>query len=276
MNEIKIAWWSAGITSAVACKMALELYDNVELYYIETGSSHPDNERFKKDCEKWYGKPIHTVKNTDGYKNHFDVIRKTRYVNGPDGARCTLELKKKVRFALETYFSGPTLFESDRPFLTNQIFGFEYSKKEINRAIRFLQQYPNAKALLPLIEKGLTKDNCAAILAKSGIALPVMYKLGYANNNCIGCNKGAMDYWNKIRIDFPLVFDEMSYLEQEIGHSCIKGLFLKDLKPEQGRKTKVVMPDCGSFCEIEFENIPAKSLEDVIDGKKTIYQAAAA
>ena len=29
-----VAWWSAGVTSAVACKMALEMYDNVKLYYI--------------------------------------------------------------------------------------------------------------------------------------------------------------------------------------------------------------------------------------------------
>lgn len=30
-----------------------------------------------------------------------------------------------------------------------------------------------------------------------------MYDLGYANNNCIGCVKGGIGYWNKIRIDFP-------------------------------------------------------------------------
>ena len=34
-NGFVIAWWSAGITSAVACKMALEMYENVELYYID-------------------------------------------------------------------------------------------------------------------------------------------------------------------------------------------------------------------------------------------------
>ena len=43
------AWWSAGITSAVACKMALEMYENVELYYIGIGSAHEDNARFKSE-----------------------------------------------------------------------------------------------------------------------------------------------------------------------------------------------------------------------------------
>ena len=50
-----VGWWSAGITSAVACKIALEMYENVRLYYIKIGTAHKDNERFMADCEKWYG-----------------------------------------------------------------------------------------------------------------------------------------------------------------------------------------------------------------------------
>lgn len=46
-----IAWFSCGATSAVACKIALSLYDDVHIYYIETGSGHPDNTRFLADCE---------------------------------------------------------------------------------------------------------------------------------------------------------------------------------------------------------------------------------
>lgn len=47
-----IAWFSCGVTSAVACKIALNLYNDVQLYYIETGSGHPDNVRFISDCER--------------------------------------------------------------------------------------------------------------------------------------------------------------------------------------------------------------------------------
>ena len=60
-----VAWWSAGITSTVACKMALELYQNVELYYIDIDTAHEDNVRFKADCEKWYGCEIKTLKSKD-------------------------------------------------------------------------------------------------------------------------------------------------------------------------------------------------------------------
>jgi len=48
---VVISWWSVGITSAVACRLALEKYDNVKLVYIETGSHHEDTLRTdKKGC----------------------------------------------------------------------------------------------------------------------------------------------------------------------------------------------------------------------------------
>ena len=49
-----------------------------------------------------------------------------------------------------------------------------------------------------------------------------MYKLGYNNNNCIGCVKGGIGYWNKIRVDFPAEFDRMAELERKIGHAVLK------------------------------------------------------
>ena len=94
-----IAWFSCGATSAVACKIALSLYDDVHIYYIETGSGHPDNTRFLADCEKWYNQSIHIIR-SDKYTCVSDVLRKG-YINGAHGAACTLELKKKVRYKLE-------------------------------------------------------------------------------------------------------------------------------------------------------------------------------
>jgi len=248
---MKIAWFSAGITSAVACRLAIDLYNDVEIYYIEVGLSHPDNQRFIEDCEKWYNKKIHIVSNGK-YDNHIDVINKTRYVNGVGGARCTLELKKNVRFGLEKQFK-----------IENQIFGFEYSKKEINRAIRFQEQYPHANPLYPLIEKKLDKNECAGILDLAGIELPAMYKLGYDNNNCIGCVKGGMWYWNKIRKDFPAVFDEMAKAEKSVGHSCLKKPLI-ELKEGEGNKNDEVNFECGIFCEVENADIISPKVKDYL------------
>lgn len=269
MNEFTVGWWSAGATSAVACKMALEMYQNVELYYIHIDSAHEDNERFKRECEEWYGCKIHTLKSSD-FKNQFDVIDKTGAVNTPWGAPCTGYLKKDVRFEFEKRHER-TLFNDKS--ISNQVWGFEFDKNQVNRAIRFGQQYPNTNPLFPLIEKGIDKDMCAGMIINAGIELPMMYQLGYTNNNCIGCVKGGKAYWNKIRINFPKHFDRMARLEREIGYSCINGTFLDELNPNAGRTSKIIMPSCGVICEVEFADVPDKSLEDVILGKKTIYEA---
>lgn len=267
---MKIAWFSAGITSAVACKLALDKYEDVEVYYIETGAHHPDNARFIRACEAWYGQRVNVIQNSKGYADHIDVIRKTRYVNGPSGARCTLELKKNVRRELEKAVQ-----------FDNQIFGFEYNRREINRAIRFKEQYPHTKPIYPLIEARLNKKESAGILVSAGIELPTMYLLGYSNNNCVGCVKGKKGYWNKIRQDFPEVFAAMAAAEREAGATCIKDdlpsggsipMYLDELPVHEGNIPKAVIPACGMFCQIEFAHIIDSRVEKIMSGELEISE----
>lgn len=242
-KSIKVAWWSAGITSAVACKMALNLYDNLELYYADTGSAHEDNLRFKAQCEKWYGKKIHTIK-SDKFTSAFDVCKKRKAFVVNLNAPCTYELKKVPRFKLE-----------DTENIANQVFGFEWSKHELTRSKRFLEQYPYTNPLYPLQEKQLTKANCRKILEDTGIDIPVMYSLGFHNNNCIGCVKGGKGYWNKIREHFPSTFWDFAKLEREIGYSIIKDCYLDELNPGDGYYPNEIEPECDMFCALEAMNI---------------------
>lgn len=69
-------------------------------------------------------------------------------------------------------------------------------------------------------------------------------------NNCIGCVKGGMGYWNHIRVDFPDVFKSRAEMERAIGASCINGTFLDELNPEVGRHAPPVVEDCGIACEL--------------------------
>lgn len=271
MKRIVVGYWSAGITSAVACKVGLSLYDNVRLIYIETGKAHPDNNRFKEQCENWYGVEIETRQNTKGYKNPIDVARRERYINGPDGAKCTKVLKKDVRFSIEEEYE-PSLFNNDE--LVGQIFGYEFEKKQVNRAIRLIQQYPESKPLFPLIEKGITKNQCAGLLLNAGIELPKMYQLGFSNNNCIGCFKGGKGYWNLIRKHFPEEFNQTAIVERELNHSCIKGVFLDQLEPGTGHDPAEVMPECGVLCEVDFADLIDVSLDKVMRGEVSVYEAA--
>lgn len=237
-----LGWFSCGVTSAVACKLAIEKFgDDVELWYIETGAAHPDNIRFIKDCEKWYGRKIQTARN-EKYASPLDVASKQIF-NTPYGAPCTYELKKKVRQKIQNAYANFT-----------HVFGFEYTPKEINRAKRWSEQ--NTKnVVFPLIENKLNKNDCLRILQKQKIDVPKMYTLGYHNNNCIGCFKGGAGYWNKIRKDFPVVFQKTAEMERARKSTCLKfngkPLYLDELAPTAGRHKDLLLPECGLFCELE-------------------------
>lgn len=235
---MKLLWFSCGATSAVACKIAINRYgkDNVRVIYFDIDSAHRDNARFIEDCEEWYGVPIELHRGK--YHDQFHVIAKTKYVNGAEGARCTGELKRKIREKLEKTID-----------FDGQVFGFEFTHKEIERSKRIPD---TCKPIFPLIDNRISKENCLQMIKDEGIELPEMYKLGYPNNNCIGCVKGGAGYWNKIRIDFPGYFNKMAKLEREVGRSCLKDdnglIFLDELKEDAGRELKILVPECGFFC----------------------------
>lgn len=237
-----IGWFSGGVTSAVAIKKAIDAGHSVEIYYFETNQHHEDHKRFIADCEKWYGQKIHIVHNKKAKSVH-DVLRRG-FINSPNGAFCTKLLKKDMRIALEKIVNYDF-----------QIFGFEYETKQINRAIRFEEQYPEAKAVFPLIELGMDKKAAMIEIQNASIELPAMYKLGYNNSNCIGCVKGGMGYWNKIRKDFPDVFNTVAQIERQVKRTCIKGKYLDELSPEAGRHEDIALPECGVVCPVELDGL---------------------
>ena len=138
-----------------------------------------------------------------------------------------------------------------------QIFG--YTVEEQDRLDRFIDANNDVKLWSVLIDKGLNKSDCLAMIDRAGIELPAMYKLGYQNNNCIGCVKGGMGYWNKIKVDFPEAFDRMAALEKTIGAKILKHkgqrIWLSDLPKDAGDYPKEQSIECGIFCHMAEEGI---------------------
>jgi 3'-phosphoadenosine 5'-phosphosulfate sulfotransferase (PAPS reductase)/FAD synthetase len=231
-----VVWFSAGASSAVAAKIMLSRGPAI-IVYTDPGSEHPDNARFIDDCERWFDHEV--LRLTGKYRDTWQVWEERRFLVGPKGALCTAELKRKVRFA----FERPT----DR-----QVFG--YTVEESARADRFRDQNPGVDLVTPLIEMGLTKPDCLAMIERADIELPAMYKLGYDHNNCVGCVKGGMGYWNKIRVDFPETFNRMATLERTLGRTVIrvKGVptWLDELDPERGNFNTEPNIECSLLCEI--------------------------
>jgi len=95
-----ICWWSGGVTSAVACKLAIELYglESCRIVFMDTHNEDEDTYRFKADCAKWYGKEIETISEIGGkYDSIQDVWQTHLSLNTANGAICSSRLKAELR-----------------------------------------------------------------------------------------------------------------------------------------------------------------------------------
>lgn len=228
-----VSWWSGGVTSAVACKIAIDLYgvDNVQVIFIDTKNEHPDTYRFMKDCQKWYGTLIGTITGIgDEYKSIEDVWLKHNSLNVAHGAICSSELKRRVR----------ERFEPEMEY-DHQVFGFDFS--EFKRAKSMSLNHQNAKPIFPLLMYGLSKEDCINIIEEEGIEIPKMYQLGFHNNNCFGksdksiggCVQGGIGYWQKLQREYPEKFRKMAMMEHKLTDR--KGKPVTMLK-DQSKKAK--------------------------------------
>ena len=242
-----ISWFSCGAASAVATKLAIEKYGEVDIYYIDTGSEHDDNPRFIVDCEKWFGRSV-TILKSDKYADAMEACEKSRYLSSPQGAPCTGAMKKEPANGI--WKLGDV-----------EIFG--YTADERHRLTRWQRDNPERVIECPLIDGHLDKSDCLGMLERVGIEIPTMYKLGFRNNNCIGCVKArdSLDYWKRVRKHFPAQFERVAKLEKELGYAINrvtrKGVKidvpLYDIPPGDptGADPKI---SCGLFCMSEADS----------------------
>lgn len=231
---MKVCWFSCGISSFVACYLAKDID---KIIYTHVTDQHEDSLRFLHDCEKLLDREIEIIQSEE-YEGVDDVIEKTRFINSRYGAACTNKLKKQVRRD----------WEKENPGFHTYVWGYDLNEQ--HRADRIEETLTDYEHEFPLIDEGLTKVECHGIASRLGLKRPIMYDLGYPNNNCIGCVKGGMGYWNKIRVDFPDVFERRARQEREINHSCIKGVFLDELGPNRGRMSDEIFEDCTIACQL--------------------------
>jgi hypothetical protein len=250
MSARIVCWFSCGAASAVATKLAIE--ENARsatplplvVVRIAIADEDEDNNRFGRECEAWFGVPIMILtaekyRGEGGVATLDEVARIERYMSGPHGAACTRVLKKEVRYRFEK--PGDV-----------QVFG--YTAEEQGRVDDFIDANNYVNLWPILVDKGLMKSDCKAMLQRAGIPIPRMYAMGYRNNNCKGCWKGGAGYFNKIRVDFPRVFQERVRQSRALGVRLVKfqgkRIFLDELPPDAGDYPTESEVECGIFCEL--------------------------
>jgi len=238
-----LCWFSNGAASAVAAKFAVENIKDSEVIPIccDTRSDeHSDNYRFSQDVERWLGRKIVFIK-SEQFDGIDSVFEKVRYMSGVNGARCTTILKKIPRIN----YAAP-----------DDVHVFGYTVNEGRRIARFKKYNPDLLLRFVLQEAKITKDDCYKVLNDAGIEIPAMYKLGFRNNNCIGCVKASSPwYWSMIRKHFPDVFARRAAQSRAIGCRLVEikhhdRIFLDELPDrefkQRGKKENISCgPECG-------------------------------
>jgi hypothetical protein len=231
-----VSWFSCGAASAIATKLS----NPDVIAYCDTGSEDYDNRRFMNDCREWFQYGITILKN-DKYRDTWDVWEKKRFLSGINGAPCTGELKVAPRL----------LFQ--RPYDVH-VFGYTADSNDIRRFESFKEHYPDLAVIAPLIEKGITKAACIAMLRTMGVKEPRVYAMGFQNANCIPCVKATSpDYWALVRLHFPYEFNRMVALSRSLGVRLtrIKGerIFIDEI-PADHPTTKPIAPECDFLCSM--------------------------
>lgn len=235
-----VCHFSCGAASAVATKLILSRFDRSRVVILNAFivEEHPDNRRFLADCERWLDHPITVIRDEKYGASVDEVWTRRRYIKNHFGAPCSGLLKREVIEAV---------------CLPDDTHVFGFTADEADRAKRF----EATGALFPLIEANLTHADCLAMIERAGIELPMMYRLGFNNANCIGCCKGGEGYWNKIREVFPERFAQVVQIQESIGAGAYlfrnrktgERFGLKDLKPDAGRHDEP-LASCSFFCDI--------------------------
>lgn len=241
-----VCQFSCGAASAVATKLILAQYapDEVLIVNAFVKEEHEDNRRFLADCERWFERPVQVLRAEKYDASTHEVWRRERFMKGERGAPCSLKLKRQLLASVAQ---------------AGDINVIGYTKEERARADDLERNFRSENFHFPLIERDLSHDDCLAIVDRAGLVLPLLYRMGYSNANCIGCVKGGQNYWQRIRRDFPTQFVQIQAIQEDIGPGAYflqhrsgphKGerMSLAELPPGDGNLAEEPSFSCSFFC----------------------------
>lgn len=237
----RVSWFSCGAASAIATKLSKPDV----IAYCDTGSEDYDNKRFMADCETWFENKI-TILKSNKFDSTWDVFEKIKYLSGINGAPCTGELKVKPR--LEFQKPGDI-----------HVFGYTSDSRDVSRADALRENWPDLLIETPLIERGITKAGCLAMLRTMGIKEPRTYALGFPNGNCIPCVKAtSAAYWALVRMHFPVEFWRMAKISRELGVRLARlngeRIFIDEI-PADHPVTQPIAPECDFLCSMAEQEL---------------------
>ena len=233
-----IVCYSGGHSSALVALETAKRYgkENVILlnHNISSQVEHEDIKRFKQEVADYIVIDI-TYANMDSYESMTPIdvaLRINGFQFAAGQALCTYNLKTKPFYKfLEANCKDKENFTILYGFDAEEETRIEH-KKDVMRAMGY-------KVEFPLAEWNRTIYDTSEI----GIDKPRTYKI-FKHANCVGCLKAGRQHWYVVYCLRRDIFDKALQAEEEIGHSIIKGIFLKELIPiYEDVKAKGICPN---------------------------------
>lgn len=221
-----VVGFSGGVTSAWCAGWALRTYprDEVVLLWHDTKEEDPDTYRFLREMAAALEMPI--TERSDG-RSVTELFREEGFLGNGQNTMCSRVLKaaQGSKYIAELKADG---------FDVVKVIG--YSAQEPDRVGRMVGHavVEGFTPRFPVIEEGVTKQQCADWCACEMKVPPSAMYEHFDHANCIGCVKGGYAYWLKVAEVYPAVYEQRAQLEDEFGHSIIRGgdrdtVLLRDL-----------------------------------------------
>ena len=213
---------SGGKASAYCAHWALSNYPKQEvvLYFNDTKWEHVDLYRFLDDLAKYFKHEI--MFDTDG-RSPEELFYDNNALANNRMPFCSRILKAE---RLQKFYKH------------NDTLVFGISADEPQRAIRIVNVYnavalqtkKDVKLIFPLIKEKVTKQDINKFLQAANIVEPLLYRLGFAHNNCSGgCVRAGKKHWKLLYEKLPEVYAERERVEREMREYTGKDIsFFKD------------------------------------------------
>lgn len=220
---------SGGKASAWCAQWALQQYPkkDVILYFNDTKWEHPDLYRFLRDLARYLGHPI--TWDSDG-RNPEQLFHDHHALANNRMPFCSRILKAER--LQKFYRDGDTL-----------VFGIGADEPHRARRLTSVYQVVAVKTgkwptlVFPLIQENVTKAQINDFLASAHIEEPMLYRLGFAHNNCSGgCVRAGKKHWKLLFEKLPDVYADRERVEREMRELTHKDIsFFKDETLEEFR-----------------------------------------
>jgi hypothetical protein len=243
-----VVGFSGGVTSAWCAGWALRNYqrDEVILLFHDTKEEHPDTYRFLREMATALDMPI--TERSDG-RSVTELFREEGMLGNGQNTMCSRILKAEQGSAFVAELKG-------HGHDVVKVIG--YSANEPIRVARMIGHCDREgiRARFPVIEDRITKQQAADWCLEMGVSPSAMYCWA-EHANCVGCVKGGRAYWLAVAKHHPGVFEQRAKLEEEFGHTIIRGgdrehVTLRELtkiglkrKVGQREKIEIGACDCG-------------------------------